>query len=35
MKGWAMVAQDGIAEDDCLARYAELAIGFVKTLPAK
>jgi TfoX/Sxy family transcriptional regulator of competence genes len=35
MKGWAMIAPDGVAEDEDLLRHAELAIRFVATLPAK
>lgn len=35
MKGWAMVAPEGVAEDEDLIRHTELAIGFVATLPAK
>jgi TfoX/Sxy family transcriptional regulator of competence genes len=35
MKGWAMIAPEGIAEDADLKRYTELAIAFVKTLPGK
>jgi TfoX/Sxy family transcriptional regulator of competence genes len=35
MKGWAMIAPEGIAEDSDLRRHAELAIAFVRTLPHK
>ena len=35
MKGWAMVAPEGVAEDDDLRRHTELAIRFVGTLPSK
>ena len=35
MKGWAMVAPEGVADDADLQRHAELAIAFVKTLPRK
>ena len=35
MKGWAMVAPEGVAEDGDLKRHTELAIAFVKTLPTK
>lgn len=32
MKGWAMIAPEGVAEDADLQRHMELAIAFVKTL---
>jgi hypothetical protein len=35
MKGWAMIAPAGVAEDADLQRHTELAIAFVKTLPQK
>lgn len=35
MKGWVMVAQGGFDDDSELKRYVDLAISFVKTLPAK
>jgi hypothetical protein len=35
MKGWAMIAPEGIAQDADLKRNTELAIAFVKTLPGK
>lgn len=35
MKGWVMVAPEAIEEDKALSRYVELAMSFVKTLPAK
>ena len=35
MKGWLMVAPEGVEEDANLARCAELAAGFVTTLPVK
>ncbi len=35
MKGWAMIAPGGVAEDADLKRHAELAIAFVKILPRK
>jgi TfoX/Sxy family transcriptional regulator of competence genes len=35
MKGWAMVAREGVADAADLRRYVELAIAFVRTLPAK
>jgi TfoX/Sxy family transcriptional regulator of competence genes len=35
MKGWAMVAPEGIEEDKDLERHTELAIVFVNTLPKK
>jgi hypothetical protein len=35
MKGWAMVAPEGVAEDADLNRHVECAIDFVKTLPKK
>jgi hypothetical protein len=35
MTGWAMVAPDGIADDESLGRFIDLAIAFVSTLPAK
>jgi hypothetical protein len=35
MKGWAMIAPEGVAEDADLQWHTELAIAFVKTLPRK
>ncbi|MGB4102021.1 MAG: TfoX/Sxy family protein [Alphaproteobacteria bacterium] len=35
MRGWAMIAPEGVAEDTSLKRHTELAIAFVKTLPPK
>ena len=35
MKGWAMVAPEGVAQDADLKRHTESAINFVKTLPHK
>ena len=35
MKGWAMVAPEGIAADADLRRHVEQAIAFVSTLRAK
>ena len=35
MKGWTMVAPEGVAEDADLQRHTELAVAFVNTLPAK
>jgi TfoX N-terminal domain len=35
MKGWMMVAPDGVADDAALHRYVELAIAFVTSLPKK
>jgi hypothetical protein len=35
MRGWAMIAPEGVAQDRDLKRYTELAIAFVKTLPCK
>lgn len=35
MKGWAMVAPEGYERDADLRRYVDLAIRFVRTLPAK
>lgn len=35
MKGWVMVAPEGIAEEDQLQDYMEKAIRFVATLPVK
>jgi hypothetical protein len=35
MKGWAMIAPEGIAQDADLKRHTELAISFAKTLPGK
>jgi TfoX/Sxy family transcriptional regulator of competence genes len=35
MKGWAEVLPDGPRADENLLRYAEMALGFVATLPAK
>lgn len=35
MKGWAMIAPEGVAEDTDLQRHAGMAIAFVSTLPFK
>lgn len=35
MKGWAMIAPEGIAEDAALNRHVECAVAFVSTLPKK
>jgi TfoX/Sxy family transcriptional regulator of competence genes len=35
MKGWLMVAPEGYADDQKLRHYIQVAIGFVKNLPAK
>ncbi|TWT77425.1 hypothetical protein Pla123a_20860 [Posidoniimonas polymericola] len=35
MRGWALVAPAGIAEDADLARWVGRAVEFVRTLPAK
>ena len=35
MKGWAMVAPEGVADDADLQPHTDLAIIFVKTLPRK
>jgi len=35
MKGWLMVAPEGLAEDAALRRYAALALDFVRGLPDK
>ena len=35
MKGWAMVAPEGVTEDSDLNRHVECAIAFVSTLPKK
>ncbi|HYA40360.1 MAG TPA: TfoX/Sxy family protein [Syntrophobacteraceae bacterium] len=35
MKGWAMVAPEGIEDDKALKRYLSLAERFVKILPSK
>ena len=35
MKGWAMVAPEGVDDDDDLRRHVEAAVAFVSTLPAK
>lgn len=35
MKGWAMAGPEAVASDAALARYVELAAGFVSTLPEK
>jgi TfoX/Sxy family transcriptional regulator of competence genes len=35
MKGWVMVAPDGLDTDDQLRRWIELATEFVRTLPKK
>ena len=35
MKGWAMIAPAGVAQDRDLKRHTELAIAFVRTLAGK
>jgi hypothetical protein len=35
MRGWATVSAEGIAEDDDLQRYVEMAIMFCASLPVK
>ena len=35
MKGWVLVAPEGVEEDDQLKDWIERATKFVKTLPAK
>lgn len=35
LKGWAMVAPDGLEDDAALKRFCMLAMDFVKTLPKK
>lgn len=35
MKGWAMVAPEGVADDDALGDWMQRALQFVRTLPAK
>ena len=35
MKGWVLVAPEGIDEDDQLHDWIQLAVSFVRTLPAK
>ena len=35
MKGWAKIDHVGTAEDEDLQKYINLALNFVKTLPAK
>ena len=35
MKGWVMVAPDGLEEDDRLKDWIERAVKFVRTLPGK
>ena len=35
MKGWAMMAPEGVAKDSELKRHTELAVAFVRTLPPK
>jgi len=35
MKGWAVVAPEGLVDDDALQRYVEMAIIFCASLPAK
>ena len=35
MSGWVMVEPEGIARDEDLAAWVDLAIDYVKTLPAK
>jgi len=35
MKGWALIDPEGIASDEMLKYWIELAIGYVRTLPEK
>jgi TfoX/Sxy family transcriptional regulator of competence genes len=35
MKGWVLVAPEGVEDDDRLQEWIERAMEFVKTLPAK
>ena len=35
MKGWARIAPQGMVEDEDLARYCNLALDFVETLPPR
>ena len=35
MKGWVLVAAEGVANDDQLARWIQRAVSFVRTLAAK
>ena len=35
MRGWAMIAPEGVAEDDDLQRYVDMAIMFCAALPPK
>jgi len=35
MKGWVMVAPEGIEDDDMLCRYLHLSLDFVEKLPPK
>ena len=35
MKGWVLVASEGVEDDDRLKEWIERAMEFVKTLPAK
>ena len=35
MKGWAMIAPEGVAQEADLRRHTDLAIAFVRTLPSK
>jgi hypothetical protein len=35
MRGWAMIAPEGIAEDSDLQRYVDMAIMFCAALPSK
>jgi hypothetical protein len=35
MKGWVMVAPEGLADDEALRRFVDCAVAFVMTLPAK
>jgi len=35
MKGWAMIAPKGVAQEADLKRHTDLAIAFVRTLPPK
>ena len=35
MKGWAMIAPEGVTEDSELQRYVDMAITFCAALPPK
>lgn len=35
MKGWAMIAPEGIESEEDLTHYVDIAMDFVKTLPEK